>query len=100
MPPLRTVARVELERYFGTWYEIASFPQSFQRGCTATMATYALRGDGDIDVVNRCRKGSLDGKEKSARGRAQASRGRRRKPLREDQPAGVLTVSARTVGRR
>jgi apolipoprotein D and lipocalin family protein len=70
LPPLRTVSHVDLGRYVGTWYEIASFPQSFQRGCTATTATYTVRGDGDIDVLNRCRLGSLDGKEKSARGRA------------------------------
>jgi len=54
----------------GTWYEIASFPQSFQRGCTATTATYTIRPDDQIDVLNRCREGSLDGKEKSAKGRA------------------------------
>jgi apolipoprotein D and lipocalin family protein len=70
LPPLRTVERVELGRYLGTWYEIASFPQSFQRGCTATTATYTIRDDGQIDVLNRCRKGALDGEEKSARGRA------------------------------
>ena len=70
LPPLRTVAHVELSRYLGTWYEIANFPQSFQRGCTATTATYTLRADGDIDVLNRCRKGSIDGEEKSALGRA------------------------------
>ncbi len=70
LPPLETVAHVELSRYVGSWYEIASFPQSFQRGCTGTTATYALRTDGDVDVLNRCRKGSLDGKEKSALGRA------------------------------
>ena len=49
---------------------MANFPQSFQRGCTATTATYTLRADGDIDVLNRCRKGSVDGEEKSALGRA------------------------------
>lgn len=70
LPPLETVAHVDLARYLGTWYEIASFPQSFQRGCTATTATYTLRPDGDIDVRNRCRKGSLDGEEKTALGRA------------------------------
>jgi apolipoprotein D and lipocalin family protein len=66
----QTVPRVELSRYLGDWYEIASFPQSFQRGCTASMASYALRADGDIDVVNRCRNGSPTGPEKVARGRA------------------------------
>jgi apolipoprotein D and lipocalin family protein len=70
LPPLQTVAHVELARYLGNWYEIASFPQSFQRGCTATTATYTLRDDGQLDVMNRCRLGSLDGKEKAALGRA------------------------------
>ena len=70
LPPLETVAHVDLSRYVGTWYEIANFPQSFQRGCTGTTATYTLRKDGDVDVLNRCRKGSLDGKVKSALGRA------------------------------
>ena len=70
LPPLETVPHVDLARYAGTWYEIASFPQSFQRGCVATTATYTIRGDGEIDVLNRCRVDSLDGKKKSARGRA------------------------------
>jgi apolipoprotein D and lipocalin family protein len=70
LPPLETVSKVDLNRYVGTWYEIASYPQSFQKGCTGTTATYTLRDDGQIDVLNECRKGSLDGKEDSARGRA------------------------------
>jgi apolipoprotein D and lipocalin family protein len=70
LPPLQTVPRVELRQYLGTWYEIASFPHRFQRGCIATTATYTLRDDGDIDVVNRCRKESPDGPEKVAKGRA------------------------------
>jgi apolipoprotein D and lipocalin family protein len=70
LPELKTVPRVELPRYLGTWHEIARFPQRFQRGCTASTATYSLRGDGDIDVVNRCRMNSPSGPEKIARGRA------------------------------
>lgn len=70
LPALETVAHVDLGRYLGTWYEIASFPQRFQRGCTGTTATYTLRDDGDLEVTNRCRLGSLDGKEKVAVGRA------------------------------
>ncbi len=50
--------------------EIASFPQSFERGCTASTAAYSMRPDGQIAVVNRCCKASLDGPEKVARGRA------------------------------
>lgn len=67
-PPLEVVPRVELERYLGRWYEISSFPQRFQRGCTGTTATYSRRADGRIEVLNRCRKGSLEGPEKVARG--------------------------------
>jgi apolipoprotein D and lipocalin family protein len=73
LPPLETVPKVDLERYLGTWYEIASFPQRFQRGCAATSATYSWRDDGTILVINRCRKGSLHGPEKSVHGRARVS---------------------------
>lgn len=45
-------------------------PQRFQRGCVGVTARYSLRTDGDIDVVNVCRKDTLDGKERSVRGKA------------------------------
>ena len=67
-PPLETVAAVDLGRYVGTWYEIAAFPQRFQAGCTGTTATYTLRDDGDIDVLNRCFIGSLSGEEDVSQG--------------------------------
>jgi len=70
LPPPPTVSHVDLERYLGTWYEIAAFPQRFQKGCTASLATYTLQPDGTIEVVNRCRKGSPRGPEKTVRGRA------------------------------
>ena len=69
-PPVRTVTHVDLARYTGTWYEIASYPQKFQKGCTATTAVYTLREDGKIEVVNRCNRDSLDGRETIARGKA------------------------------
>jgi len=68
--PLQTVPRVDLARYMGTWYEIASYPQRFQRGCTGTTATYTLRPDGSVEVVNRCARDSLDGRVTVAKGRA------------------------------
>ena len=70
LAPLTTVSHVDLDRYQGTWYEIASFPQRFQRGCTDTTATYRLRSDGDIAVFNRCRRGGPGGRADSIRGRA------------------------------
>jgi apolipoprotein D and lipocalin family protein len=65
-----TVQQVDLSRYVGTWYEIASYPQRFQKGCTGTTATYTLKDNGEIKVVNRCRLGTLDGEPKMAEGRA------------------------------
>jgi apolipoprotein D and lipocalin family protein len=70
LPELQTVRNVELSRYIGTWFEIASFPHRFQKGCTGTTATYTLRTDGEIAVLNRCRKYSLQGDVDSAEGRA------------------------------
>lgn len=69
MPPLRTVALVDLKRYTGIWYEIARYPNSFQKGCLGSSASYALREDGEIDVVNSCRDGE-DGRTRRVKGRA------------------------------
>jgi len=50
-----TVDSVDLSRYVGKWYEIAKIPNSFQKKCASnTTATYVLRNDGNIDVINRC----------------------------------------------
>jgi apolipoprotein D and lipocalin family protein len=68
--PLEVVPRVDIERYLGTWYEIATIPQRFQKGCVGVSAHYSLREDGAIDVFNVCRRGTLDGKERSIRGKA------------------------------
>ena len=69
-PELAVVDSFELDRYLGTWYEIASYPAWFQKNCTAVTALYSLRDDGLIEVLNSCRKGSLDGKLKQSTGRA------------------------------
>jgi apolipoprotein D and lipocalin family protein len=63
LPPPDTVPRVDLNRYLGSWYEIAGIPNRFQKHCrTNTMARYARRDDGRIEVINRCRdaKGDTD----------------------------------------
>ena len=71
MPPLEVVDSVDLERYLGTWYEIASYPAWFAKECTATTAEYSALEDRKIRVVNRCRKGNLDGPQKEAKGKAE-----------------------------
>jgi len=57
--PVAPVARVDLSRYAGKWFEIASFPMYFQRDCVGdTTAEYALAADGSVSVTNRCRTDS------------------------------------------
>lgn len=52
---VKTVKHVDLEKYAGLWYEIARIPNKFQKDCKSnTTATYTLRSDGNIDVLNRC----------------------------------------------
>lgn len=54
LSPPDTVEDLDLDRYLGSWYEIASYPQWFQEGCEATTAQYSLREDELLDVLNRC----------------------------------------------
>lgn len=73
----RTVGQVDLQRYAGTWYEVARFPTSFQDSarvrCEDVSATYTLRPDGDVAVVNRCRNALAGGAEREAQGVARSA---------------------------
>jgi apolipoprotein D and lipocalin family protein len=64
---LQTVTSVDLKKYAGKWYEIASFPQRFQKGCECTTATYTPTDKGYIIVENRCKR---NGKESYIKGKA------------------------------
>jgi apolipoprotein D and lipocalin family protein len=70
MKPLQVVPQVDVKRYLGSWYEIARYPNRFQKGCVDSRADYRLRPDGDIRVLNTCRKDNPEGPVKSAEGRA------------------------------
>ncbi len=70
LPDLAVVPKVEIDRYIGTWYEIARYPNRFQKECEAVTADYSLRDDGKIRVVNACRKGGLEGPMKRIEGKA------------------------------
>ena len=58
--PLAAAPDVDISRYVGRWYEIANLPNSFQRGCSCTTAEYSIRPDGNIRVINTCRKENGD----------------------------------------
>ncbi|MBK9731101.1 MAG: lipocalin family protein [Chitinophagaceae bacterium] len=67
---LQTVSKVDLDKYAGKWYEIASYPQRFQKGCHCTTAEYTLSDKGYVIVENRCNKDSLNGKQSYIKGKA------------------------------
>lgn len=67
-----TVASVNLDRYVGTWFEVARFENRFQKNCVGDVrALYTRRDDGRIDVVNQCRQ--KDGSTTTARGVAKVA---------------------------
>lgn len=68
--PLKTVEKVDINSYLGTWYEIARYEHSFEKGCSNVSATYTLREDNKIKVINRCQR---DKKVKEAKGIAYAT---------------------------
>jgi apolipoprotein D and lipocalin family protein len=53
-PYLPTVEKVDLQKYTGRWYEIARFEHYFEKGCKNVTATYKLKEDGNIKVINTC----------------------------------------------
>lgn len=65
LPPPVTVQAVDLSRYTGTWYEIAAFPNRFEKGCHCAKADYSLLPSGRMKVLNSCFR---DGKQDSFSG--------------------------------
>ena len=65
-----TVKELDLNRYLGTWYEIARFPHSFEKNLVGVTATYSLRADGKIEVLNQGYRNTLEGERSKAVGKA------------------------------
>ncbi len=62
-PPLQALPGLDVAAYMGTWYQVAWIPNRFQKQCVSdTAATYRDRGDGTVEVQNRCKlaNGSID----------------------------------------
>lgn len=68
--PLKTVEKVDIKSYAGTWYEIARYEHFFEKGCSDVSATYNILEQNKVEVINRCQK---DGKLTEAKGIAYAS---------------------------
>jgi apolipoprotein D and lipocalin family protein len=80
---VRPVGNFQLERYLGTWYEIARLDHSFERGLSRVSAEYSLREDGGVRVLNRGYK-ATEKKWKEAEGKAY---------FVQDSQTGFLKVS-------
>jgi len=69
-PKLEPVSGFDLNRYLGKWYEIARLPNPFEKELVNVTATYSLRSDGKVKVVNEGYKKTLYGKHQVAVGKA------------------------------
>src|SRR5450830_819025 len=59
--PLATIATLDVPRYMGTWFEIAKYPNWFQKKCVSdTRADYKSQAGGSVQVINRCRRENGD----------------------------------------
>jgi apolipoprotein D and lipocalin family protein len=70
MLELKTVEYVDVKRYMGTWFEIAKFPQRFEKGLVGVTADYSLLPDGKVRVLNRGYEGGFNGKFRTTKGKA------------------------------
>ena len=73
-PHIPPISNFEIEKYLGTWHEIARTDNSFEKGCTDVQAVYSNRLDGGIDVINSC---FVNGKKRTAKGVAYFVDGRK-----------------------
>jgi lipocalin len=64
------VKELDIDRYMGTWYEIARYDHRFERGLVGVTASYSFRDDGKIEVVNTGFKETINGKKSEAIGKA------------------------------
>ncbi len=70
--PLKTVEKVDVQKYLGDWYEIARYEHFFEKECKNVIANYSMLDEKIIKVINKCTKISTNEK-KEAMGRAYAT---------------------------
>lgn len=81
--PLKSVSALDLNLYLGKWYEVARFPNSFEKNCVNVTAEYKLRDDGKISVLNSCYDAKNPKKLRIAKGVAE----------KLNEKAGVFAVN-------
>lgn len=65
-----TVDNVDVERYMGLWYQIATNPTPFSDDLVAVTAEYTLLEDGTVQVYNRGLENNFDGEVNDIMGKA------------------------------
>ncbi len=65
LPPIKPVAQVDLPRFMGNWYVIATIPTRFEKNAYDAIEVYSLKPDGDIATSFHYRDGSFDGEKKN-----------------------------------
>jgi len=65
LPPIKPVPHVDLPRFMGDWYVIATIPTRFEKSAYNAVETYRLRADGRVATSFRFRKGAYDGPVKT-----------------------------------
>ncbi|MCB4792092.1 MAG: lipocalin family protein [Elusimicrobia bacterium] len=70
LPDIKTVDYVDINRYMGTWYEVARITHWFEKGLVSCTANYKLLDNGKVQVLNTGHRRTPDGKIKLARGKA------------------------------
>jgi len=63
--PIKPVEHVDLDRFMGDWYVIATIPTWFEKEAYDAVETYALQADGHVATSFRFRSGSFDGRVKT-----------------------------------
>lgn len=64
LPPIKPVAHVDLPRFMGNWYVIASIPTRFEKNAYDALEVYTLKPNGDVATSFHFREGSFDGEKK------------------------------------
>jgi apolipoprotein D and lipocalin family protein len=67
---VKVVENVDIEKYLGRWFEIARYETSFQKDCDFVTATYSPLDDGEVRVLNQCRRDGAYSELDSAKGKA------------------------------
>lgn len=86
LQPLQALPTLEVAPYMGTWYQVAWIPNRFQKQCLSdTVAVYRDLGNGNLEVLNRCKL--ADGKNDSVLGVARPPAGEARIEAGQLMPA-------------